>query len=41
LFDILHVSGDLLYTKSPRFKEDYAGLVRISLSYGTGTGGKK
>ncbi|MBI5576726.1 MAG: hypothetical protein HY896_10250 [Deltaproteobacteria bacterium] len=41
LFDILHLSGDLMYTKSPRFKEDYAGLIRLSLSYGTVTGGKK
>ncbi len=41
LLDILHLSGDLMYTKSPRFKEDYAGLIRVSLSYGTGAGGKK
>ena len=41
LLDILHLTGDLIYTRSPRFKEDYAGLLRVSLSYGTGAGGKK
>jgi hypothetical protein len=41
LLDILQLSGDLTYTKSPRFDEDYAGLIRVSLLFGTGTGGKK
>jgi hypothetical protein len=40
-FDILRLSGDLTYTKSPRFEKDYAGLVRASLLFGPGTGGKK
>ena len=41
LLEILQLSGDLTYTKSPRFDEDYAGLIRVSLLFGTGTGGKK
>ena len=41
LLETLQLSGDLIYTRSPRFKEDYAGLIRASLSYGTGAGGKK
>jgi len=41
LFEILRLSGDLTYTKSPRFDKDYAGLVRASLSFGSSTGGKK
>lgn len=36
----MKVSGDLTYTRSPRFSEDYAGLVRVSLDLGTTTGGK-
>ena len=40
-FDILRISGDLTYTKSPRFDKDYAGLVRVSLLFGPGAGGKK
>ncbi|GAB4238022.1 MAG: hypothetical protein OHK0028_15460 [Deltaproteobacteria bacterium] len=35
------VSGDLTYTKSPTFSEDYAGLLRATLDFGTTTGGKK
>ncbi len=37
----LRLSGDVTYTRSPRFTEDYAGLVRLSLdlSATTGTGG--
>jgi hypothetical protein len=35
------LSGDLTYTKSPQFDKDYAGLVRASLFFGAGTGGKK
>jgi hypothetical protein len=41
LMEILQLSGDLTYTKSPRFDKDYAGLIRVSLLLGTGTGGKK
>jgi hypothetical protein len=41
VFSVLNLSGDLIYTKSPRFEEDYAGLIRVSLSFGTGTGGVK
>ncbi len=41
LLELLQLSGDLTYTKSPRFDEDYAGLIRVSLFFGTGTGGKK
>lgn len=41
ILEILQLSGDLRYTKSPRFDEDYAGLIRASLSFGAGTGGKK
>ncbi len=37
----LKVSGDLTYTRSPRVKEDYAGLVKASLDLGAATGGKK
>ncbi len=37
----LKVSGDMTYTRSPRFKEDYAGLVRASLDLGPDAGGKK
>ncbi|MGE5664561.1 MAG: hypothetical protein ACM31I_09560 [Deltaproteobacteria bacterium] len=35
------ISGDLTYTKSPRFDEDYAGLIRLALDLGTSTGGTK
>ena len=41
LFEVLRLSGDLTYTKSPQFDKDYAGLVRASLFFGSGTGGKK
>jgi hypothetical protein len=41
VLEILQLSGDLTYTKSPRFDEDYAGLIRASLLFGAGTGGKK
>ena len=37
----LQVSGNLTYTQSPNFQEDYAGLVRLSYDIGTSTGGKK
>ena len=36
----LKVSGDVTYTRSPRFTEDYVGLVKASLDLGTTTGGK-
>ena len=35
------VSGDVTYTKSQTFDEDYAGLLRATLDFGTTTGGKK
>lgn len=35
----LKLSGDLRYTRSPRFSEDYAGLVKASLDLGMTTGG--
>ncbi|MBI5418865.1 MAG: hypothetical protein HZA60_02140 [Deltaproteobacteria bacterium] len=41
VLDFLQLAGDLTYTQSPRFKEDYAGLIRASLSFGSATGGKK
>jgi hypothetical protein len=37
----LKLSGDVTYTRSPRFTEDYAGLVKVSLDLGTTTGGKR
>ena len=37
----LAVSGDLTYTQSPTFQQDYAGLLRATLELGTATGGKK
>jgi hypothetical protein len=37
----LHLSGDLTYTRSPNYSEDYAGLLRATLELGTTTGGKK
>lgn len=41
--EILRLSGDVTYTKSPQFDEDYAGLVRVSLDLGGSTegGGKR
>lgn len=41
VLDILHLSGDLIYTESPRFEEDFAGLIRVSLNFGIGPGGGK
>jgi hypothetical protein len=41
LLAALHLSGDLTYTQSPNFEEDYAGLIRATLELGTSTGGKK
>jgi hypothetical protein len=37
----LQISGNLTYTQSPDFEEDWAGLIRINLDLGTSTGGKK
>ncbi|MGE5189430.1 MAG: hypothetical protein ACM3NF_05180 [Gemmatimonadota bacterium] len=37
----LKISGDLTYTKSPRFDKDYAGMIRLALDFGTSTGGTK
>ncbi len=37
----LQVSGNLTYTQSPNFENDYAGLVRVSYDLGFSTGGKK
>ncbi|TRZ98481.1 MAG: hypothetical protein D4R80_05045 [Deltaproteobacteria bacterium] len=37
----LALSGDLTYTQSPRYEQDYAGMVRATLELGTTTGGKK
>jgi len=34
----LKVSGDITYTRSPQFKEDFAGLVRASLDWGASLG---
>ena len=39
--DILRLSGDVTYTKSPQFDEDYAGLVRVSLDLAGSTGDAK
>jgi hypothetical protein len=35
----LKFSGDVTYTRSPRFTEDYAGLVRMSLDISAAMGG--
>jgi len=37
----LQISGNLTYTQSPTFEEDYAGLVRLAYDLSTSTGGKK
>jgi hypothetical protein len=41
LLAYLQVSGNLTYTQSPDFQEDWAGLIRVNLDLGTSTGGKK
>jgi len=41
IFAALQVSGNLTYTQSPNFENDYAGLVRVSYDLATSTGGKK
>jgi outer membrane protein OmpA-like peptidoglycan-associated protein len=40
VYPYLSVSGDLTYTKSPRFSYDYAGLLRVSVDLGFSTGGQ-
>jgi len=37
----LHLSGNLTYTQSPNFQEDWAGLIRVNYDFATSTGGKK
>jgi hypothetical protein len=37
----LQLSGDLMYTQSPTYRKDYAGLLRATVELGTSTGGKK
>ena len=41
VLSMLQLSGDLTYTKSPTYDEDYAALLRATLELGTTTGGKK
>lgn len=41
LLPSLRISGDLTYNRSPRFQDDYAGLVRVALDLGASSGGKK
>lgn len=37
----LQLSGNVTYTQSPSFQEDWAGLVRVAYDLGISTGGKK
>ena len=37
----LQLSGNLTYTQSPNFQEDWAGWIRLAYDFGTSTGGKK
>jgi len=41
LSESMQLSGDMRYTRSPRYDEDYAGFIRVSLLLDTTTGGKK
>jgi hypothetical protein len=41
LLAALHLSGNLTYTQSPNFQEDWAGLIRMTYDFATSTGGKK
>ncbi len=41
LLAALHLSGNLTYTQSPDFQEDWAGLIRVNYDFATSTGGKK
>ena len=37
----LQLSGNLTYTQSPNFQEDWAGLIRVNYDFAMSTGGKK
>jgi len=37
----LQLSGNVTYTQSPNFQEDWAGLIRVNYDFATSTGGKK
>jgi len=37
----LQLSGNVTYTQSPNFQEDWEGLIRVTYDFGTSTGGKK
>jgi hypothetical protein len=41
LLAALQLSGNLTYTQSPNFQEDWAGLIRVNYDFATSTGGKK
>ena len=41
LLAALQLSGNLTYTQSPNFQEDWAGLVRVTYDFAMSTGGKK
>jgi len=41
LLAALQLSGNLTYTQSPSFQEDWAGLVRVTYDFAMSTGGKK
>jgi hypothetical protein len=41
LLAALQLSGNLTYTQSPNFEEDWAGLIRVNYDFATSTGGKK
>jgi hypothetical protein len=41
LLAALQLSGNLTYTQSPSFQEDWAGLIRVTYDIAMSTGGKK
>ena len=41
LLAALQLSGNLTYTQSPNFQEDWAGLIRVTYDFAMSTGGKK
>ena len=41
LLAALQLSGNLTYTQSPSFQEDWAGLIRVTYDFAMSTGGKK
>ena len=41
LLAALQLSGNLTYTQSPNFEEDWAGLIRVTYDIAMSTGGKK